>query len=265
MKMRNYKRNLLIFAATAPVMAFMFLPVIATILLSFNISEYGGFPLTELTTKWYANLFDDEALIGALKSSILIGSLSAVLATVCGTAAAYAVSRYFQGRSAFLMAYFTLPILIPHIVLGVGVLLLFNMLGLPKTMLTLICGHTAMTAPFVFSTMLSRFAKLPRQYEEAAVSLGASPLIALYRVTLPIAFSAIVASCFFAFSMSFDEVTATMFWKPSSVDTIPTLVLGMLQNAISPALNAMATLLIFVTVIFPLLGASLRKKHASKR
>lgn len=252
-------KGILVALATVPVIVFMLLPVLSTISQSFNVSEYGGFPFEGLTTRWYAQLLDDDSIFDALKASLTIGVISSVISTLLATAAAYSVSRYWTNRKQVAKSFFTAPILVPHIVLAVGVLILFNLLSLPKDLAVLICGHTAITIPFVFSTMLARFDRMPVQYEEAAASLGASPLKAIVMICLPIAAPAIIASGFFAFSLSFDETTATMFWKPANIDTVPTLVLGMLQDSINPSVDALATLLIAATICLPLLGLGLRR------
>lgn len=259
--MANIRLGLwLLGAFTVAVYLFMLAPVFVVALLSFDTAEYAGFPLSGWTLKWYAELFRDAAILAALRTSLAIGLYASVISTVIGTAAAYAIARFrFVGRET-VQILLTLPILVPHIVLGVGLLMAFRMAGLLPSFPLLVVGHVAFTLPFVLLTTLHRLQAIPRAYEEAARTLGANRFHTFREVTLPLTLPAIAAGMLFAFMMSFDEVTATLFWLPANTQTIQTHVLGMLEYSISQTLNALAAMLILFSVALPLLAMLLARR-----
>jgi spermidine/putrescine transport system permease protein len=239
---------------TIAIYLFMLAPVLVVVVLSFNPAELATFPMTGFTLAWFARLAMDAQVIGALKTSLLLGSIAAAISTFLGTAAAYATARFrFAGRE-LVQLLLTLPILVPHIILGVGLLLTFRMLGLLKSFPLLVVGHVAITLPYVVLTTRHRLLSIPPVLEEAAATLGANPLAKFRRVTLPLALPAILAGALFAFMMSFDEVTATLFWRPPNTETIPTQVMAMLQYSIDQRINALAAILIALSVSLPLLA-----------
>ena len=121
------------------------------------------------------------------------------------------------------------------------------------------------TLPFVILVVQARLVGIKREMEEAALSLGASPLQTFFEITLPLLAPAIFAGMLFAFTISFDDITGTLFWKPGGVETVPTQIFAMLRNSISPEINALGTVMIVLTVGLPLLGAAIARRTASKR
>jgi spermidine/putrescine transport system permease protein len=239
---------------TAAVYAFMFGPIVIVVLLSFNRSEFGGFPMTGLTLDWFRELAGDEQVIAAVKTSLKLGTLATVISTVIGTAAAFAVVRYrFRGRS-LVTVLLTAPILVPPVVLGVALLLFLRSLGMTTSFALLLLGHVVVTLPFVFLVVQARLVSLPRVYEEAAMSLGANRWRSIRDITLPLLMPAVVAGMLFAFTISFDEVTATLFWRPVGTETVPTQILAMLRLSMSQELNALGTAMIAFTVALPMVG-----------
>lgn len=248
--------------ALAPVVVFMLLPIFSFMLLSFNPSPNGGYPMTGFTTKWYTELVNDRAILQSLRTSLLLGVVSGIFSTIFGALAAYSLRRYWRRGAGTMGTLFAAPLIIPHVIIGVGVLLLFGAIGASKSFTLLVCGHVALTLPYVFTTMAARFARMPKEYEEAARSLGASQLRSVLHIVLPISLPAVAVSAVFAFAMSFDEVTATMFWKPANTETIQTQILAMQQFSLTPVVNALATVLILLTLLFPLVGWLLKKRFA---
>lgn len=231
---------------------FKLLPVGVVVVLAFNPQEFGAFPMTGFTTRWFSGLMDNPAIGTAIRNSLVLGGLSAVISTVCGTAAAYALVRYsFAGRQAVQML-LTLPLLVPHLILGVGLLLAFRVLGLSRSFTMMLVGHVALTLPFVVLTTQHRLQAIPIYLEEAARTLGANRWHTFREVTLPLALPAIITGMVFAFMSSFDEVTATLFWRPANYDTVPIYVLSELQNSVSQELNALAAALIAFSTALPL-------------
>ncbi len=250
-------------AWTVVVYLFMFLPVAVVVLLSFNANQFGSFPMTGLSLRWFVELAHNDAILRAFKTSLLLGSLTALISTTLGVLASLALVRYdFPGRnlvSTILIA----PILVPEVVLAVALLLFLNFLSLNKTFALLLFGHVIFTLPFVVLVVQARLVSIRRDIEEAAMSLGASPRQTFFAITLPLLLPAIMAGALFAFTISFDDITGTLFWKPGGVETVPTQIFAMLRNSISPEINALGTVMIFLTVGLPLAGLALVRSMSS--
>jgi spermidine/putrescine transport system permease protein len=239
-------------AVTLLAYVFLFGPVVVVVLLSFNPLEFGSFPLKGLTLRWYVQLAQDRQIAEAVKTSLLLGSATALISTIGGVAAALALVRYdFPGKQ-LVATLLTLPILLPQVVLGVAVLLFLRSLGMPTSFALLLLGHVTITLPLVVVVAQARLYAIPEVYEEAAMSLGASRWHAFKDVTLPLMAPAILAGGLFAFTISFDDITATLFWKPAGVETVPTQILAMLRLSMSQEINALGTAMILVTLALPL-------------
>jgi spermidine/putrescine transport system permease protein len=239
-------------ALTLLAYVFLFGPVVVVVLLSFNPLEFGSFPLKGLTLRWYVQLAQDRQIAEAVKTSLLLGSATALISTIGGVAAALALVRYdFPGKQ-LVATLLTLPILLPQVVLGVAVLLFLRSLGMPTSFALLLLGHVTITLPLVVVVAQARLYAIPEVYEEAAMSLGASRWHAFKDVTLPLMAPAILAGGLFAFTISFDDITATLFWKPAGVETVPTQILAMLRLSMSQEINALGTAMILVTLALPL-------------
>ena len=244
---------------------FMFLPVGIVVVLSFNASQFGSFPMTGLSLRWFEALWNNEAIMRAFRTSFLLGTLTALISTTLGVLASLAMVRYrFPGKQA-ISTLLIAPILVPEVVLAVALLLFLRALGLPKTFPLLILGHVIFTMPFVILVVQARLASMTSHVEEAALSLGASPVQTFFAVTLPLLGPAIFAGALFAFTISFDDITGTLFWKPGGVETVPTQIFAMLRNSISPEINALGTVMIVLTVGLPLLGMALARRVDSGR
>lgn len=244
---------------------FMFLPVAVVVLLSFNDSQFGSFPMTGFSFRWFVELWNNDAIIRAFQVSFLLGGLTAIISTTIGVLAALALVRYdFPGKQ-FMSTILVAPILVPEVVLAVALLLFLQFLSLPKSFGLLLLGHVIFTMPFVVLVVQARLVGITRNVEEAALSLGASPVQTFFAVTLPLLAPAIFAGALFAFTISFDDITGTLFWKPGGVETVPTQIFAMLRNSISPEINALGTVMIVLTVGLPLIGAALARRIASRR
>ncbi len=244
---------------TALVYLYLLAPVAIVVLLAFNQSEYGGLPMTGFTLRWFAELADDPTIVAAFMTSFKLGGATALISGSLGAAAAYAIARLpLPARNGIQLA-LTLPVLVPHLILGVGLLLAFRAVGLSKNFGLLLAGHVAITLPFVVLTTLPRFRAVPRSLEEAAQSLGASRASVIFRVVLPLAWPAILAGALLAFISSFDEVTATLFWRPPNLETMPTQIMGMLQYSIDQRLNALGATMTALSIAAPSLGLLLAR------
>jgi len=234
--------------------------VVIVMLLAFNTSEFGSFPMTGFTFHWFDVLWNNDHIMRALKTSLLLGSITALVSTTLGTMAAQALARYdFPGKN-LIATLLVAPILVPEVVLAVALLLFLRWLDMPKNFFMLLLGHVIFTLPFVVLVVQARLTGMRRDYEEAAMSLGANPLQTFFEVTLPLLLPAVLAGMLFAFTISFDDVTGTLFWKPAGTETVPTQIFAMLRNSISPQINALGTVMIVITVALPLLGAAISRR-----
>src|SRR3546814_7237877 len=167
----------------------------------------------------------------------------------------------FRGKN-FIGSLLIMPILIPEVVLGVALLLFLRWLSVPRSYPLLRMGHVLIPLPFVILVVPARLAGMRTDYEEAARSLGANAVQTFFAVTLPLMLPAVLAGMVFAFTISFDDITATLFWKSAGTETIPTEIFAMLRNSISPQINALGTLMIVLTVSLPLLAGLIARWFA---
>ncbi|AVO36906.1 ABC transporter permease [Pukyongiella litopenaei] len=249
---------------TVLVYGFMFLPVAVVVLLSFNASQFGSFPMTGFSFRWFVELAQNDAIMRAFRTSIVLGLLTALISTTLGVLASLALVRYRVPGANAISTLLIAPILVPEVVLAVALLLFLNFLGLHKSFALLLFGHVIFTLPFVILVVQARLIAIRRDVEEAAMSLGASPVQTFFQITLPLMLPAVLAGALFAFTISFDDITGTLFWKPGGVETVPTQIFAMLRNSISPEINALGTVMIVMTVGLPLLGAAIARQLARK-
>ena len=199
---------------TVLVYVFMFAPIIATVVLFFNASMFGGFPMTGFSLRWYSKLMENEAVIRAFKTSLWVALITAVVCTVLGIMGAMALVRYdFPGKQ-FINTLLIAPALVPETVLGVGLLLLMRWAQQPRTLVLLVLGHIMLALPYVILVVQSRLVGIRRVYEEAALSLGANRFHTFREITLPLLMPAVIASD--------DSMPIPASVKPSSVPGMPT-------------------------------------------
>jgi spermidine/putrescine transport system permease protein len=201
----------------------------------------------------------------ALRTSLLLGVLTALISTTLGVLASLALVRYKVPFRNTISTVLIAPILVPEVVLAVALLLFLQFLGIHKSFTLLLFGHVIFTLPFVILVVQARLVGIRRDVEEAAMSLGASPVQTFFTITLPLLTPAVAAGALFAFTISFDDITGTLFWKPGGVETVPTQIFAMLRNSISPEINALGSLMILITAGLPLLGMALSRWLSMRR
>ncbi len=247
---------------TILVYIWMFAPIGVVIILSFNPEQFGSFPMKGFSLRWYAKLAQNEPIVVAFKNSLVLGFLSAIISTILGILAAMAFVRYdFPGKT-MLNTLLVAPIMIPRVILGMALLLFLRWLQQPKSFFMLLVGHVLITLPFVILVVQARLVGIQRVFEEAAMSLGANAFQTFREVTLPLLAPAILAGMLFAFTISFDEIIATLFWATARNQTVPIEIFGMLRESISPELNALGMVMIILTIAIPLLAMYLPKKFS---
>ena len=249
---------------TILVYLFLFLPIGVVILLSFNANQFGSFPITGVSFRWFVKLANNDAILRAFETPLLLGALTAIISTTLGVLASLALIRYKVPGQNMISTLLIAPILVPEVVLAVALLLFLNALSINKSFFLLLMGHVIFTLPFVVLVVQARLVNIRRDVEEAAMSLGASPRQTFFQITLPLLAPAVFAGMLFAFTISFDDITGTLFWKPGGVETVPTQIFAMLRNSISPEINALGTVMIFLTVGLPLIGIAIVRKMSTK-
>ena len=250
----------LIRSYTILVYVFMFAPIVVVLVLSFNPEQFGCFPMKGFSLRWFVKLAQNQTILIAFKNSLILGSVTALVSTTVGILAAMAFVRFnFPGKNT-LNTLLLAPIMIPEVILGVALLLFIRWLQQPKTFALLVIGHVVLTLPYVLLIVQARLGGIKREYEEAAQSLGANAFQTFKEVTLPLLTPAILAGMLFSFTISFDDITATLFWATAQNQTVPVKIFGMLRNSISPEINALGTVMIILTIGTPLLAGYLSRK-----
>jgi spermidine/putrescine transport system permease protein len=235
------------------VYVFLFAPILVVALTSFNPDGRATIP-NGLTTRWYANLMEDDQLIDALWTSLQIAVLTALIASLLGLLAAYGLSRYrFPGRGA-VQGLFYLPMLVPGVVSGVSLLTWYNRIGLGSGYLTILIAHVIFALPFTLTIILTSFAGFDTRLEEAAQDLGATPLRTFMRITLPIVMPGVIGGALIAFTLSFDEFVLTFFVAGGGVQTLPIVIYDRIRYLLSPEINAIATVVMVFSIGLLLIG-----------
>ena len=230
------------------VVLFMTLPLFLVILFSFNQSALTSLPLTGLTVDWYRRLFAFNSFWPALKNSLIVGFTVAVVSVAIGTLAALALSTMPARRAAALINAATLPVMLPALIIGVSLICFFvRFLDLRLSLATVILGHLVIALPFVMLIVHARLANFDWSAVESARDLGASPWVAFRTITLPIIQPTIVGAGLIALSLSLDDFVIT-FFTIGGGNTLPTLVWGMVRTSLDPTINAIATLLILLSI-----------------
>ena len=247
---------------TILVYVFMFAPIVVVIILAFNPQQFGSFPMDGFSLRWFVRLAQNEVILMAFKNSLVLGSLTAVCTTCVAIPAAMAFVRYeFPGKNS-LNTLLLAPIMVPEVILGVALLLFIRWLQQPKSFALLLVGHVVITLPYVLLVVQARLVGIRTDYEEAAKSLGANAFQTFREITLPLLLPAIFAGMLFSFTISFDDITATLFWATAQNQTVPVKIFGMLRNSISPEINALGAVMIVLTVSTPLLAGYLARRFA---
>ncbi|MBC7859418.1 MAG: ABC transporter permease [Burkholderiaceae bacterium] len=228
----------------ALVLMFLMLPILVIIPLSFSDSSFLSYPMPGLSLRWYENLIQSEEWMRAARNSFIVAPLATLIATVLGTMAAVGLNKADFPGKGLLMAVLISPMVVPVVVVGVGVYLLFAQIGLADTYTGLILAHAALGAPFVITTVSATLAGFNHNLVRASLSMGASPLMTFFRITLPVIAPGLISGALFAFAVSFDEVVITLFLAGPGQSTLPRQMFTGIRENISPTIAALATILI---------------------
>ncbi|MFU8863001.1 MAG: ABC transporter permease [Rhodobacterales bacterium] len=242
--------------------AFLYLPMIILIIYSFNSSRlvtvWAGF-----STQWYVSLFQNQAFLDAAWVTIKVAIASSTIATVLGTMAAYVLVRggRFMGRTLFSGMIYA-PLVMPEVITGLSLLLLFIGIGLDRGIFTIILAHTTFSMCFVSVVVSSRLVSFDKSLEEAALDLGCSPFDAFRLVTLPIIAPAVISGWLLAFTLSLDDLVIASFTAGPSATTLPIRIFSAVRMGVSPEINALSTIMIGIVTVGVITASIVTKRNS---
>lgn len=261
--------------------AFLYAPLFVIVGYSFNSNPVNMLVWDGFTLDWYKGLFgigeraldpnqravyleSTPQLIAALKNSLTVALVTTVFSTLVGTATAMAVARYrFRGRGLYTGS-MMLPMMMPDIVLGIGLLVFFSTIGMQLSLLTIIIGQCTFLTSYVFIVVQARLAGLDPALEEASADLGANEWTTFRKVTLPQLAPGLMGGAMLAFIISMDDLVITYFISGTGSQTLPTFIFSMVRRGVKPEINAIATLIILASVIIAAVGLYLNARANRK-
>ena len=256
--MRSHIEKLVALAFVASVVGFLFLPTVVVVVFAFEPTRRISFPLTGLSLKWFANIFASQEFSTALHNSAIAAIAAASISTVLGTAAAFGLQHFSSATRQRGSLAMMLPAVVPGLLLGIALIILFRITGISSGLDTIIVGHTLVGMPFVVLTVHAQLELFDRSILDAARDLGASSFRAALDVTWPLVRSAIISSAFLAAALSLDEFVITFFVNGGDT-TAPLLIWGKMRLGIDPTVNALATMFLGVTVLLSVLSTRLTR------
>jgi putrescine transport system permease protein len=241
--------------------AFLYLPILLLVIYSFNesrlVTVWAGF-----STRWYVSLLSNRGILDAAWVTARVAFLSATVATVLGTLAAVALTRYtrFRGRLLFSGMVFA-PLVMPEVITGLSLLLLFVAIGLDRGFMTVTLAHITFSMCFVAVVVQSRLISFDRSLEEAALDLGATPVKAFFQVTLPIILPAVISGWMLAFTLSLDDLVIASFTSGPGATTLPMRIYSQVRLGVTPEINAVSTIMIGIVTVGVITASLVNKRR----
>ncbi|MEZ4588464.1 MAG: ABC transporter permease [Gemmatimonadales bacterium] len=248
-------------AAAGAVYFFLHAPLVALMVFSFNQSRF-SVSWSGFTLEWYRRLLERDDVLLGLWRSLVVGATATVISTVLGTALALALARhrFFARRTVEGLLY--LPLVTPEIIMGISLLALFALVGIPLGLRTITIAHVAFCISFVTVVVGARLRGMDQHLEEAAMMLGADEWSAFWKVTLPELAPGITAGALLAFTMSFDDYVITSFVSGAGSSTLPVVIYGMARRNVEPTVNAVSTIVVVLTAVLLYLAERFRADHS---
>jgi len=267
----NQRRSIFLLSALVFGFAFLYVPILSMIVFSFNESKlvtvWGGF-----SVKWYRALLSNERMLEAAWLSIRIAAVTATIAVVLGTMAAFALSRFGRFRLRALFAgMVTAPLVMPEVITGLSLLLLFVAFApLPlfpdaRGFSTITIAHTTLTMAYVTVVVQSRLSMLDESLEEAALDLGARPAKVFLVITLPLIAPALISGWLLAFTLSLDDLVIASFTAGPTTNTLPMMIFSTVRRGLTPEINALATIMMGIVTVFVVTAGVLMARQERKR
>ncbi len=259
-------------------LAFLYIPILSMVFFSFNNSRLVTVwdAANSPTVKWYVQLFKDRQILSAAWLSIQVAACTATGAVILGTLAGLVLSRFgpFRGR-AFLQGLTTAPLVMPEVITGLSMLLLFVSLEqlftawfgwqFDRGFATITIAHITFTMAYVTVVVQSRLASFDDSLEEAALDLGARPAKVFFRITVPLILPAILSGWLLAFTLSWDDLVVTQFVSGPGSNTLPMVIFSRVRLGVSPVVNALATIMVLVVALGVVLSAILMRRQEQRR
>jgi len=245
--------------------AFLYVPILILVIYSFNASKlvtvWGGFSL-----HWYQSMWSNEGLMDAAWITLRVGVLSATIGTIFGTLAALSLTRFarFPGRVLFSGMIYA-PLVMPEVITGLSLLLLFVSIGVDRGFWTVVIAHTTFTMCYVAIVVQSRLLTFDRSLEEAALDLGCPPVKTFFRITLPLIMPAVVAGWMLAFTLSLDDLVIASFTTGPGATTLPIKIYSQVRLGVTPEINAVCTILIGLVTIGVICASITSKRSELQR
>lgn len=247
-RLRRSLRNLSPAIFVGVVLSYLFAPVIVTVLFSFTSSPRLSLPIEGFTFQWYESAFGNPLFVDAMRNTLILGLLSAIVAVIFGTSFAFGITSIKGRRRKIALTASLLPAAIPALVLGISLAVFFSGIGSRQGLLNAAIGHAVLSLPFVILTMNARLETFDFTTLEAAKDLGASPLQTFRDITLPLISTAVIGAGLLAVALSLDEFVVTWFNIGNEM-TIPVLIWGLLRRGIDPSINALASVVLVSLII----------------
>lgn len=244
---------------TAFVLLFLYVPILLLILSSFNESRFGD-AWTGFTLKWYARLFADREIWSAVKNTLIVAFFATTLSTVMGTMSAFALYRFKGWLQKMHFGLVYAPLVVPDILTGMSLLLLFISLGVDLGLTTIILAHTTFCISYVAMVVLARLDHFDYHIVEAAQDLGADSKTVIWKVIIPMLAPGIASGALLAFTISIDDYIISSFVAGPGSTTLPIHIYGMIKFGATPVINALSTILIAITFILGYLTQAFTKE-----
>jgi putative spermidine/putrescine transport system permease protein len=238
----------MVWCLRAGAFALLFVPILLVALLSFGAGSYATIPPAAYSMRWYWNIFERQEFVSSFITSVTVAAIVTPVSVLIGTLAAYGLWKKAPPSARLVQALLMSPVLLPLVVTGLALLVLFNRLNLQAGIFTLVVAHIVITFPYSFRSALAVLERYDRQLDEAAASLRVPPWKTFFHVTLPMIQPGIFAGALFAFVMSFDDFAATIFLIGPTNRTLPVAIYQYMEFNLDPTVSAVSTLLVLLAI-----------------
>jgi spermidine/putrescine transport system permease protein len=243
-------------AIIAAMLFFIYLPVVVLVVFSFQSGELPVPPLDGPSLRWYGKALSNARLTDSLLNSLLVGTLSSVVATLLGFLAAYGLFRRRPLAAGAVRALLMAPITVSYLIVGLGLMIVFNMVGIGRSLTAVGIGHVVINLPLCFAIIYSQFGDHLRNIDNAARDLGAGDFAAMSRIIGPIMLPSVIAAFCLSFTLSWDEFIISLLLSRFDV-TLPVMIFELMRAGLTPEVNAAGTIIFFISIVTVVIAASL--------
>ena len=253
--MRSWRTDLVTWIVLGVMIAFIYLPVVVLVLFSLQSGDLPVPPFDGPSLRWYGKALANDRLTGSLINSIVVGALSSGAATVLGFLAAYSLFRHRPAGDGWIRGLLVAPVAVSYLIIGLGLLIVFNMAGLGPSLVAVGIGHVIINLPLCFAVIQSQFGDHLRNIDNAAHDLGAGDVAAMLRVIAPVLMPSIVAAFCLSFTLSWDEFIISLLLSRFEV-TLPVMIFELMRAGLTPEVNAAGTIVFAISIATALLATA---------